>query len=237
MNKDCSAIPVLVFTQDHKAETIDHIIESIEAFMAELPPDAPVKFKLATGNVGVMAAVNDVIEDTEATVLIWLFLGIGLCVFLSFRSLAGLVCVLVPLALVHVVSYAVMVWLEIGVKFSNLAVAAFAAGIGVDYGIYIYSILEENVIEKGMRLREAYADTLHQTGKAVIFTAATLAATVCTWMFSELQFQVDMGILLTMMFIANAFAAALLLPAFAAFLLRPKARSADEGAAAVAATQ
>ena len=169
--------------------------------------------------------------------LIWLFLGIGLCVFLSFRSLAGLVCVLVPLALVHVVSYAVMVWLEIGVKFSNLAVAAFAAGIGVDYGIYIYSILEENVIEKGMRLREAYADTLHQTGKAVIFTAATLAATVCTWMFSELQFQVDMGILLTMMFIANAFAAALLLPAFAAFLLRPKARSADVDAAAVAATQ
>lgn len=237
LNKDCSAIPVLVFTQDHKAETIDHIIESIEAFMAELPPDAPVKFKLATGNVGVMAAVNDVIEDTEATVLIWLFLGIGLCVFLSFRSLAGLVCVLVPLALVHVVSYAVMVWLEIGVKFSNLAVAAFAAGIGVDYGIYIYSILEENVIEKGMRLREAYADTLHQTGKAVIFTAATLAATVCTWMFSELQFQVDMGILLTMMFIANAFAAALLLPAFAAFLLRPKARSADVDAAAVAATQ
>ncbi|HBG31618.1 MAG TPA: hypothetical protein DDW98_13505 [Gammaproteobacteria bacterium] len=224
LNEDCSAIPVLVFTKDHKAETIDHIVAEVNRFIDELPPDAPVQFRLATGNVGVMAAVNDVIEQTEGTVLLWLFLGIGLCVLLSFRSIAGLVCVLVPLALVHVVSYAVMVWLEIGVKFSNLAVAAFAAGIGVDYGIYIYSVLEENVLQKGMALREAYADTLHQTGKAVIFTALTLGATVCTWMFSELQFQVDMGILLTMMFFANAVAAVLLLPAFAAFLLRPPSR-------------
>lgn len=221
LNEDCSAMPVQIFTQDHKAETIDHIIEEIERFIAEQPDDAPVSFKLATGNVGVMAAVNDVIEQTEHTVLLWLFLGIGVCIFLSFRSFAALVCVMVPLALVHIVSYAVMVWLEIGVKFSNLAVAAFAAGIGVDYGIYIYSVLEENVLQKRMALREAYANTLHQTGKAVIFTALTLGATVCTWLFSNLQFQVDMGILLTLMFFANAIAAAVLLPAFAAFLLKP----------------
>ena len=222
LNEDCSAMPVLVFTKDHKAETIDTIIAAIEGFIAEQPADAPVRFRLATGNVGVMAAANDVIKETEYTVLLWLFLGIGVCVLASFRSLAGLVCVLLPLALVHIVSYAVMVYLEIGIKISNLAVAAFAAGIGVDYGIYIYSVLEENVLNKGMKLRQAYENTLHQTGKAVIFTALTLAATVCTWLFSDLQFQVDMGILLTMMFVANAVAAVVLLPAFAAFLLRAR---------------
>ena len=114
-------MPVQIFTQDHKAETIDHIIEEINRFIEEQPEDAPVTFKLATGNVGVMAAVNDVIEETESTVLLWLFLGIGVCIVMSFRSFAALVCIMVPLALVHVVSYAVMVWLEIGVKFSNLA--------------------------------------------------------------------------------------------------------------------
>ena len=221
LNEDCSAMPVLLFTKDHKAETIDAIVAAIDQFVAELPADAPVKFRLATGNVGVMAAANDVIEETELSVLLWLFLGIGVCVLVSFRSFAGLVCVLVPLALVHVVSYAVMVYLQIGIKISNLAVAAFAAGIGVDYGIYIYSVLEENVLQKRMKLREAYENTLHQTGKAVVFTALTLAATVCTWLFSDLQFQIDMGILLTMMFMANAVAAVVLLPAFAAFLLKP----------------
>jgi len=220
LNEDCSAMPILVYTKDHKAETIDGIVAEIQRFIQEEPKESPVKFRLATGNVGVMAAVNDVIKQTEYTVLLWLFVGIGICVFITFRSIAGMVCVLVPLALVHVVSYAVMVNLEIGIKISNLAVAAFAAGIGVDYGIYIYSVLEENVKSRGMTLRDAYADTLHQTGKAVIFTALTLAATVCTWLFSGLQFQIDMGILLTTMFAANAIAAVILLPAFAAFLLK-----------------
>lgn len=226
LNNDCTAIPVLIFTADHKAETIDGIIAAATKFSAEQPPGSPVTFKLATGNVGVMAAANDVIRETERPILLWVYLGIGICVLLSFRSFAGLVCVLVPLALVSVLSYAVMVFLQIGVKVSTLPVAAFAAGIGVDYGIYIFSVLEE-CVNKGMTLRKAYEQTLHQTGKAVIFTALALAASVCTWLLSGLQFQVDMGILLTIMFVANAVAAVLLLPAFAAFLLKP--RPVEEG--------
>jgi uncharacterized protein len=229
LNPDCSAMPVFVFTEDHKATTIDRVIEEVEAFVAREGPDAPVQFRLATGNVGVMAATNDVIEETEYTVLFWLYLCIAICVWASFRSLAGIVCVLVPLVLVSYFTYAVMVFLGIGMKVSTLPVAAFAAGIGVDYGIYIYSVLEESVNEKGMPLREAYENTLHQTGKAVIVTALALAASVCTWLLSGLQFQVDMGILLTIMFLANAAAAVILLPAFAAFLMKPKP-SAGSGA-------
>ena len=225
LNNDCSAMPVFIFTADHKAETIDTIIAAIEQFSEEQGPEPLVQFKLATGNVGVMAAANDVIEETEPTVLFWLFLFIGICVWASFRSLAGLICVLVPLALVSVFTYAVMVFLGIGLKISTLPVAAFAAGIGVDYGIYIYSVFEECVMEKKMTLRKAYAQTLHQTGKAVIVTGLALAASVCTWLLSGLQFQVDMGILLTIMFLANAVAAVILLPAFAAFLLKPPADS------------
>ncbi len=226
LNPDCSAMPVFVFTADHKEKTIDRVVAAVHRFVEEEGPDAPVKFRLATGNVGVMAATNDVIEETEYTVLFWLYLCIGLCVWASFRSLAGMVCVLVPLALVSYFTYAVMVFLGIGLKVSTLPVAAFAAGIGVDYGIYIYSVLEECVNEKKMALREAYEQTLHQTGKAVIVTALALAASVCTWLLSGLQFQVDMGILLTIMFLANAGAAVILLPAFAAFLMKPKAAAA-----------
>ncbi len=230
LNQDCSAMPVFIFTADHKAETIDHIIAETHRYIAELPANAPVKFALATGNVGVMAAVNDVIKETERPILFWLFLCIGVCIWASFRSMAALLCILVPLGIVSWLSYAVMVMLEIGVKVSTLPVAAFAAGIGVDYGIYIYSVLEECVMDKGMPLRQAYEQTLHQTGKAVVFTALTLAGSVCTWMLSGLQFQVDMGILLTVMFLANAVAAVLILPAFAAFLLNKPAAAPNAGA-------
>ena len=219
LNKDCSAIPIVIFTTDHKADTIDHIIAAINTFTTSQEENSPVSFRLATGNVGVMAATNDVIKKTEKTVLFWVFLGIGVCIWMSFRSLSSLICILIPLWMVSVLTYAVMVALDIGLKVSTLPVSAFAAGIGVDYGIYIYSVLEE-CVRRGMPMQGAYAETLKQTGKAVIVTALTLAAAVLTWIFSGLQFQADMGILLTIMFLANAAAALLLLPAFASFVLK-----------------
>jgi hypothetical protein len=151
LNNDCSAIPVLIFMADHKAETINTVVAAVNQFIKEQGDKPQVQFKLATGNVGVMAATNDVIKDTEHTVLFWLFLCIGICVWLSFRSIASLICVLLPLWMVSVITYAVMVFLDIGLKVSTLPVAAFAAGIGVDYGIYIYSVLEE-CINRGMTL-------------------------------------------------------------------------------------
>ncbi|MGQ0620628.1 MAG: efflux RND transporter permease subunit [Panacagrimonas sp.] len=220
LNKDCSAVPIFIFTADHKAKTIDVVVAAVKQFIAEQKADSQVKFQLATGNVGVMAATNDTVKAADKQVLYLLYVCIAICVWISFRSLSSLICILVPLAAVSVFTYAVMVYLDIGVTVSTLPVAAFAAGIGVDYGIYIYSVFEECVKTRRMPIREAYVETLHQTGKAVLVTALALAASVCTWLLSGLQFQVNMGILLTIMFLANAGAAVILLPAFAAFLLK-----------------
>ncbi len=230
LNEDCSVMPTYLFTADHRATTIDGILKAIKSYNAEQAADSPVKFTLAGGNVGVMAATNEVIAETEFKVLFWLFAAIIICVYASFRGITGIICIVVPLAAVSVFTYAIMVWLGIGQTVATLPVAAFAAGIGVDYGIYIYSVLEENVKMKGMALREAYADTLHQTGKAVVVTAIALSASVATWVLSDLQFQIDMGILLTIMFLANAVAALVMLPAFASLLMKVPAKTQAAGA-------
>ncbi len=81
---------------------------------------------------------------------------------------------------------------------------------------------------EGKSLRQAYFETLRGTGKAVIFTGVTLAASVTTWLMSQLQFQIDMGLLLLFMFTANMLGAILVLPAIACFL-HPE-RSPNKGA-------
>ncbi|WP_295686274.1 MMPL family transporter [uncultured Nevskia sp.] len=106
-------------------------------------------------------------------------------------------------------------------KVATLPVLALAVGIGVDYGIYVYGVLMSG-LKEGKSLRVAYFETLRGTGKAVIFTGITLAASVSTWLLSQLQFQIDMGLLLLFMFTANMFGAVLGLPAIAAFLFPPK---------------
>ncbi|MNR60310.1 hypothetical protein D3C85_1817610 [compost metagenome] len=48
-----------------------------------------------------------------------------------------------------------------------------------------------------------------------------MTISVSTWLFSTLKFQADMGVLLAFMFLVNVFGAILLLPALAAWLVRP----------------
>lgn len=62
--------------------------------------------------------------------------------------------------------------------------------------------------------------SLRETGTAVVFTGLTLAIGVSTWIFSDLQFQADMGLLLTFMFAMNMLAAVTLIPALGALFER-----------------
>ena len=103
--------------------------------------------------------------------------------------------IVLPLVVVSTLAEALMAVYGIGLKVNTLPVVALGVGIGVDYGIYIYQKLD-SLLKEGYSLQEAYYRTLRLTGRAVIFTGFTLAAGVGTWIFSPLQFQADMGILL-----------------------------------------
>lgn len=217
LNSDCSVMPVLIFTTDHKAETIDRIVAEVKRFRAEHGTEE-VKFRLATGNVGVMAATNETVAAAQFPILVGVFAAVILLCLITFRSARATLCIILPLGLVSLLAYALMAFLEIGLKVSTLPVAALGVGIGVDYGIYIFSRLRS--FGSDIDLIEAYRRTLTITGNGVIFTGLTLAVGVGTWIFSPLKFQADMGILLTFLFLFNMLGAILLLPAIAAVLFR-----------------
>lgn len=218
LNEDCSAMPVLIFTSDHKARTVARIVDAVKRFDAE-NSNEQLRFRLASGNVGVMAATNEAVDAAQFPMLVYVYTAIIALCLITFRSVRATLCIVVPLGLVSVLAYALMTILDIGLKVSTLPVVALGVGIGVDYGIYIFSRLRDQ-LEKGLALREAFEVTLQITGNAVLFTGMTLGIGVFTWIFSDLQFQADMGILLTFMFILNMLASLTLLPALAAFLYR-----------------
>ena len=151
----------------------------------------------------------------------WVFAAIILLCLVTFRSIKGTLSIVIPLSLVSILAYALMAYLEIGLKTSTLPVVALGVGIGVDYGIYIYSRFK-SFLADGLELQTAYLETLRDTGIGVVFTGITLAMGVATWIFAPIKFQADMGILLTFMFLLNMLGAIVLLPALACWL-RPKA--------------
>lgn len=218
LNADCSAMQVMIFTADHRAETIERVVDEVKAFEAAQTTEG-LAFRLASGNVGVMAATNEAVQAAQIPMLAWVYAAIIALCLLTFRSVRGTLCIVIPLALVSVLAYALMTFLDIGLKVATLPVVVLGVGVGVDYGIYIYSRLA-GFLKEGLPLQEAYQRTLAMTGKAVIFTGLTLAIGVSTWIFSALKFQADMGILLTFMFVLNMVGAVLLLPALARLMFR-----------------
>ena len=222
-NSKCNAVPVSIYTTDHQATTITAVVDQIKRFKAENDDDV-VTFRLASGNVGVMAATNEVVHRSDRIVNVTLFIAVTLLCLITFRSVAITLCIVIPLALVTLMCNAIMAMMGIGVKVNTLPVIAISVGVGVDYGIYLFERIRHEMQERGHTLQEAFVESLKQRGTASLFTAVTMTVSVLTWVFSPLKFQADMGILLAFMFLINVFAAILLLPALAAFLVRsPKA--------------
>ena len=220
INTDCSVLPVLIYTADHKADTIQRIVDAVNDFQRANTLDR-LTLRLAGGNVGVMAATNEEVAASQFPILDYVFAAVVILCLVSFRSVAATVCIIVPLAAVSLLAYGLMAILEIGLKISTLPVVALGVGIGVDYAIYIYGRLRTH-LDQGLDFADAYERTLNVTGASVALTGLTLAAGVATWIAAPLKFQADMGTVLMFMFLVNMVAAVVLLPALGAWLVRPK---------------
>ncbi len=218
LNRNCSVMPIILFLEDHKAETIERIVDAVKQAKLELDTD-DVQFKLASGSAGVMAATNEAVSEAQTPMLIYVYGAVIALCLLSFRSIKATVAVVLPLFVVSTLAQALMTYLEIGLTVSTMPVIALGVGIGVDYGIYILSTMVES-LRNNKSLHESYFMALKERGSAVLFTGLTLAIGVSTWVFSALKFQVDMGILLTFMFLVNMLGAIIILPALASLLWR-----------------
>ncbi|MCC5825724.1 MMPL family transporter [Alkalimonas sp.] len=215
LNRDCSVMPVILFLEDHKAETLARVVQAAKDYGSELG-DEDTRFLLASGPAGVMAATNEAVSAAQRPMMFYVYGAVIILCLLSFRSARATAAVVVPLFVVSTMAMALMTLLQIGLTVSTLPVIALGVGIGVDYGIYIVSSMSQ-MLKDRVPMREAYYEALKERGSAVLFTGITLAIGVSTWVFSALKFQVDMGILLTFMFLVNMLGAILVLPALAAF--------------------
>ena len=119
LNSECSVMPVYIYTVDHKAETIKRIVKAVKAFDKEHGSEE-LRFRLATGNVGVMAATNEAVSAAQFPMLLYVFSAIIILCLIGFRSLRATLCVVLPLGLVSLLAYALMTLLEIGLKVSTL---------------------------------------------------------------------------------------------------------------------
>lgn len=215
-NMGCTVLSVGIYLTDHKAETIQRAVAAVKNFR-ENTPIPGVEIRLASGNAGIQAAVNEVLEETELPMMLYVYATIMTLVFLTYRDWRAMIACCLPLTLSSFLGYWFMKELRIGLTVATLPVMVLAVGIGVDYAFYIYNRLQ-SYLARGLDIVAAFKQALIEVGVATMFTAITLSIGVATWSLCELKFQADMGLLLTFMFMINMVMALTLLPALAVVL-------------------
>jgi len=218
VNKDCSMAALHLYLTDHKATTIRAVIAEVKRF-AETHAEPGVRVRLAAGNAGVAAAINDEVEQSETPMLVNVYLAIIVLVFLVYRDFRATIASCVPLTVGTFIGYWFMKVAGIGLTVATLPVMVLAVGVGVDYAFYIYNRIQLH-LSRGEPIVLALENSIQEVGMATVFTALTLALGVATWAFSALRFQADMGKLLAFMFIVNLVMAMTVLPALAVVLER-----------------
>ena len=216
---DDGRISELAITYDIKGTKPEQLLNQVKAAGYKVTEHKIVttKIRLASGNMGVQAAVNEEIERSELPMMLYVYMTIIALVVLTYRDWRATVACCVPLTLATFMGYWFMEVLQIGLTVATLPVMVLAVGLGVDYAFYIYNRIQHH-LSAGLNVTESFKLTLNETGMAVVFTALTLAVGVSTWTFSALKFQADMGLLLTFMFMINMIMAVTVLPALAVVL-------------------
>ncbi len=210
---------VTVFYRDYSNETIKGAIARAKAFIEANPIDN-IKFRLAGGLMGILAAVNEEVERSYQVNIALVMVTVFLLSFLTYRSVLGALIVMMPSIVAQPLSEAFMYWWGIDLNINSLPVAAVGIGIGIDYGYYVLS----RIVEEYPKTRDfdaANAETLMTTGKAIIFTGTTLTAAVIFWLFFPMKFQAEMALLLTLLLFFHIVGALVFIPAFVS-LLKPR---------------
>jgi predicted RND superfamily exporter protein len=216
ITQDASKATVTLYLRDHKGETLRKVVEQVKKFIAEHPMEE-AEFHLASGYGGLLAAVNEVVAWSEARVTFLAFFMVFLLCAIAYKSIFAGLLFLVPLLVSNYITYAMMGALGIGLDVNALPVVSVGVGLGVDYGLYVVSRIQEEYAAS-RDLAQAIRRAISTAGKAVLFTATTMVAGIVFWAWSFLKFQADMGILLAVWMCVSMLGGLILLPTLISFL-------------------
>lgn len=216
---DLQNVNMKVYSANHLPGTIDRLLSQARSFIAENQTDLG-EFQLAGGRIGVIAANNDSILQFQ-TITMLAALGItGILVAFVFRSIVAGIMLVIPLSLASWFTFGYMAFQGIGVNLQTLPVSIIAIGIGVDYGVYLLSRMAEEYRDVG-DLNQAITAAIDTSGNAIVLTGVIIISGVFFWVFSDIKFQSEMGVLLSIVTFFHLLGALILLPAMVQ-IIRPR---------------
>src|SRR5262245_42614953 len=219
VDRDLQNATLTIYFKDDRRATVVEAIRLAKEYIAANPTDS-LDFRLACGVFGMLAAVNDEVEWSYQVNLYLVLATIFVLSFLTYRSLAGALIVMIPSIVAQPLTEAIMYWTNIDMNINSLPIAAIGIGIGIDYGYYVLSRITEEY-EHFPDVDQAIEEALMTTGRAILFTGTTLTASVIFWLFFPMKFQAEMALLLALILFLHVVGALIFIPSMVS-LFKPR---------------
>jgi len=203
---------IKVDLRDHKSATINEVIKSTEEWIKENHATKEVDFYYAGGNIGMLAAVNQILAPMLTLNSLSTTFLVFLCLVFAYGSLVSGYILILPLLFRTLLVFGILGFLKVGLTAEMIPMVALGIGFGDDFAIYIVSRIKDELKGGGGSLSHAVTEAMSTSGKAVFFTGLTLAVGIATWMLSSILMQVRLGALLGFFIFFNAIGTLIVLP-------------------------
>jgi predicted RND superfamily exporter protein len=213
VNQNYQYANIKVDLKNHKASTINKVIQKTDDWIRLQHKDNTIDFYYAGGNIGMLAAVNQIVAPMLVSNFLQTSFFVFLCLIFAYGSLVSGWLLMLPLIFRTFVLFGILGFLKISLTQEMIPVVALGIGCGVDFSLYIVSRLNDELKERRGSLSECLLRAVHSSGKAVFFTGLTLTIGVATWMLSPILMQARLGMFLAFFIFFNAIGTLIVLPA------------------------
>jgi hypothetical protein len=212
---------IKVDLKDHKATTINDVLEKTKKWIDQNHQNKEVDFYYAGGNIGMLAAVNQIVKPMLSVNSLGTALLVLLCLIVAYGWIVGSAILFLPLIFRTVLVFGLLGFLKVGLTAEIIPVVALGIGFGDDFGIYIVQRIKDELAKGGGSLKDALVEAMSTSGKAVFFTGLTLTIGIAAWMFSPILMQARLGALLGFFIFFNVIGTLMVLPSMI-MTLQPK---------------
>ncbi len=148
---------------------------------------------------------------------------IGLCLFLTFRRVSGVLFPLIIVALALTSTVGLMGRLGVAIKSPTMVLPSFILAVGVGAAVHILALFYQALQKNGGRQEEAIVEALGHSGLAVVMTSLTTAAGLASFSTAEVAPIADLGVFASLGVLLALVYTLVLLPALLAiFPIKPK---------------
>jgi len=204
---------IKVDLRDHRAATINEVLKKTKEWIKKNHRSEEIEFSYAGGNIGMLAAVNQIVAPMLTVNSLSTTGLVFLCLVFAYGSFVSGYLLIMPLLFRTLLVFGILGFLRVGLTAEMIPMVALGIGFGDDFGIYIVSRIKDELAKGGGgSLKDAVVEAMSTSGKAVFFTGVTLTVGIATWMLSSILMQVRLGALLGFFIFFNVIGTLIVLP-------------------------